>query len=271
MAKKLNYFNFYTEIEEYFWQKRGQGLLVSTLDWAIIESWQRAGIPLRVVLKGIDRAFEKYDAKRRGRPIKSLAYCVDAVADAAEEDREASAGRGPSSDSNDAAQSTHSSRFDPAEVIRYMQSNAELLAEASRRFNEQVKQVEQVEKVEVAGLPAQPALAAALNEAAETLKGLATQSATERSADLEDLERHMTVLEEKIQAAATQALPSETLVGIRREIDKGLAPYRRKMKAEQVARIETQFMQKKLFEKLELPRLSLFYLTPNADAETEKV
>ena len=251
MAKKLNYFNYYTEIEEYFWQKRGQGLLVSTLDWAIIETWQRAGIPLRVVLKGIDRAFEKYDAKRRGRPIKSLAYCVDAVADAAEEDREASAGRGPSSDSSDSAHSSRSSKFDPAEVARFLQANAEELADASRRFSDKV------------------ALGTALNEAAETLKGLAAQPATERSADLEDIERHMTVLEEKIQAAATQALSSDILVEIRREIDKGLAPYRRKMKADQVSRIENQFMQKKLFEKLELPRLSLFYLTPGADIETD--
>ena len=74
-----NYFNFYTEIEEYFCLKRGAHLLVSTLDWAVIETWQKAGIPLEVVLKGIDRAFERYDAKKRGRPVKSLLYCVDAV------------------------------------------------------------------------------------------------------------------------------------------------------------------------------------------------
>ena len=251
MAEKLNYFNFYTEIEEYFWQKRGQSLLVSTLDWAIIESWQRDGVPLPVVLKGIDRAFEKYDAKRRGRPIKSLAYCVDAVADTMEEDREAAAGRGPCSDSSDSASSA---RFDPAEVVRYMLANAELLSDASLQFT---------------GQAALAALVAALTEASETLKGLAAQPATERSADLEDIERHMTVLEEKIQTAASQALPSEALVEIRREIDNGLAPYRRKMKAEQVTRIENQFMQKKIFEKLKLPRLSLFYLTPSGDTDTD--
>ena len=69
-----NYFNYYTEIEEYFCQKRGAHLLVSTLDWAVIESWQKAGLPLETVLKGIDRAFEKYHAKRRRRPITSLLY-----------------------------------------------------------------------------------------------------------------------------------------------------------------------------------------------------
>ncbi len=76
-----NYFNYFTEIEEYFWKKRGAHLLVSPLDWAIMETWQKAGVPLGAVLKGIDRAFESYGRSRRGagKPLKSLAYCTDAV------------------------------------------------------------------------------------------------------------------------------------------------------------------------------------------------
>ena len=95
---ELNYFNYFTEIEEYFWQKRGAHLLVSPLDWAIVETWQKAGIPLGAVLRGIDRAFESYARSRRaagGRQLKSLAYCVDSVLDAAEEDKETAAGAGP--------------------------------------------------------------------------------------------------------------------------------------------------------------------------------
>ena len=95
---ELNYFNYFTEIEEYFWQKRGAHLLVSPLDWAIVETWQKAGIPLSAVLKGIDRAFESYARSKRaagGRQLKSLSYCVDAVLEAAEEEKETSAGTGP--------------------------------------------------------------------------------------------------------------------------------------------------------------------------------
>ena len=93
----FNYFNYFTEIEEYFWRKRGAHLLVSPLDWAIVETWQKAGIPLEAVLRGIDSAFESYERSRRGagRPLKSLAYCVDAVLDAATEKQESSAGSGP--------------------------------------------------------------------------------------------------------------------------------------------------------------------------------
>ncbi len=95
---EFNYFNYFTEIEEYFWKKRGAHLLVSPLDWAIVETWRKAGISLPAVLKGIDRAFESYARSRRaagGRQLKSLAYCVDAVLDAAEEEKETAAGTGP--------------------------------------------------------------------------------------------------------------------------------------------------------------------------------
>ena len=52
----LNYFNYFTEIEERFQQRRGSILLLSTLDWALIETWQEAGIPLDAALRGIDAA-----------------------------------------------------------------------------------------------------------------------------------------------------------------------------------------------------------------------
>src|ERR1700731_1536788 len=92
-----NYFNYFTEIENYFWKKRGAHLLVSPLDWAIMETWQRAGVPLDAVLKGIDHAFESYHRSRRGagKALKSLAYCTDAVLEAAEEQLEAAAGSVP--------------------------------------------------------------------------------------------------------------------------------------------------------------------------------
>jgi hypothetical protein len=112
----FNYFNYFTEIEEYFWQKRGAHLLVSPLDWAIVETWQKAGVSLPAVRKGIDRAFESYARSRRaagGRQLKSLAYCVDAVLDAAEEERDAAAGTGPSAKMKQNAQESFSRVLQP--------------------------------------------------------------------------------------------------------------------------------------------------------------
>ena len=95
----LNYFNYFTEIEDRFQQRRGALLLLSTLDWALIETWREAGIPLEAVLRGIDAAFDKYEARQkrgRMRRVNGLAWCAQAVMVAAEELREAAAGTAPS-------------------------------------------------------------------------------------------------------------------------------------------------------------------------------
>jgi hypothetical protein len=79
----VNYFNYFTEIEEHFQRARGTGLfLLSPVDWALIEAWKNAGIPLEAVLKGIDAAFEKWRARpprARIHQVNSLAYCTQAV------------------------------------------------------------------------------------------------------------------------------------------------------------------------------------------------
>ncbi len=79
-----NYFNYFTEIEELFQRRRGTGLLLSTLDWALIETWKDAGIPLEAVLRGIDSTFDTYDRRPvKTKKINSLAYCSQEVLAAA--------------------------------------------------------------------------------------------------------------------------------------------------------------------------------------------
>ncbi len=83
-----NYFNYFTEIEERFQQRRGSLLLLSTLDWALIETWREAGIPLEAALRGIDAAFDKYETRQkraRMQRINGLAWCAQAVMQAAVE------------------------------------------------------------------------------------------------------------------------------------------------------------------------------------------
>ena len=78
---KYNYFNYFTEIEEHFQRARASGLfLLSPVDWALIESWKEAGVPLEAVLRGIDAAFEKWRSRKsKIRMVNSLAYCAQAV------------------------------------------------------------------------------------------------------------------------------------------------------------------------------------------------
>ena len=94
-----NYFNYFTEIEEHFQRRRGSILLLSTLDWALIETWREAGVPLEAALRGIDAAFDKYDARKsrsRLRRVNGLAYCMQEVMMAVEDMKEAAIGAQPS-------------------------------------------------------------------------------------------------------------------------------------------------------------------------------
>jgi len=241
--ESFNYFNYFTEIEEYFWRKRGAHLLVSPLDWAIVETWQKAGIPLAAVLKGIDRAFESWGRSRRaagGRQLKSLAYCVDAVLDAAAEAQEAAAGTGPEVQSARPA----AEPFSRDEVKKYLERNAGRLRVASEKQRN-----------------AKPAMAARFEETAKRLEDALPLTESPGALDLEDLERRLTVLEEKLTSALSADADEESLLAVRREMDRSLAPYRRKMSAEQLAQLERQYTQKRLFEHFGVPRLSLFYLT----------
>ena len=86
-----NYFNYFTEVEEYFLKRRGTYLLVSPLDWCLIELWKENEIPLSVVLRGIDRSFERIE-KAGKRPPRSLSYCHPAIVEAFEEYRQAMVG-----------------------------------------------------------------------------------------------------------------------------------------------------------------------------------
>ncbi len=242
MPGELNYFNYFTEIEEYFWKKRGAHLLVSPLDWAIVETWQKAGVPLEAVLKGIDRAFESYQRSRRGtagRSMKSLAYCVDAVLDAAAEAKEAAAGKGP----DDGAAPGPTETFTREEVRAYITRNHGRLLTAAEKS---------------AGVSAD--LSMRLREASKHLQELLPLADAPGRMDLEDLERKLTVLEEKLAAALTANANEAAMLDIRREMDRALAPYRRKMTAEQLRQLERQYIQKRLFETYDVPRLSLFYL-----------
>ncbi|MFI5056868.1 MAG: hypothetical protein ACHQLQ_01675 [Candidatus Acidiferrales bacterium] len=235
-----NYFNYFTEIEEYFWKKRGAHLLVSPLDWAIMEAWQKAGVPLEAALKGIDRAFESYGRSRRGegKALKSLAYCTDAVLEAAEESQEAAAGNARKGGSAKAAET-----FSREELKAFFAKNEAQLEKGAEK--------EHTER---------PELESRLREIARALESSMALLDAPGALDLEDLERRLTVLDEKLHATLTSHASEALLLRIRREADGQLAPYRRKMKAEQLALVEKQYTQKRLLEEFGLPRLSLYYL-----------
>jgi len=237
-----NYFNYFTEIENYFWKKRGAHLLVSPLDWAIMETWQKAGVPLDAVLKGIDHAFESYQRSRRGagKPLKSLAYCTDAVLEAAEEMNEAAAGAAPRA----GKAATARPAFPMEELRAYLSRNIAASRTAAERLSSE-----------------HGSLAARIWEIASGAEAAGLLLNAPGLVDLEDLERRLTVLDDKVYAAVTGDASEELLLKLRREMDGQLALYRRTMKAAQIALVEKQYLQKRLLEEFGLVRFSLFYFS----------
>ncbi len=240
-----NYFNYFTEIEEHFQRRRGTLLLLSTLDWALIETWKEAGVPLEAVLRGIDSAMDHYEQRpSKTRKINSLAFCTQEVLAAAEEMKEAAVGTPRQASSEPAGLSV-------AEVSAYLARNAEALKAAKLpKITEDVAQ----------------GIAATLMEQSNLISGPADAfkegngAAARLKLRLEDLERQLTVLEEKLLAALMTTTSEEKLLAIRVEADRQMAPYRGKMNASQLEQLRKQFLQKKLLEHYNLFRLSLFYM-----------
>jgi hypothetical protein len=233
-----NYFNYFTEIEERFQQRRGSLLLLNTLDWALIETWHDAGIPLDAALRGIDNAFDKYDARKqkaRMQRINGLAWCSQAVMEAAQELGEAAIG-GQKSEESLAAQ--RETGFEAERVAAHLEAAA-------------------------VALDAAPIAREACDATAQRLRDLAAEqrSPGAHSVDMEALDRTLGVLEEKLFAALTAAASEELLVGLKEHAARELAPFRSKMGAVQLRQVEKQFIQKQLLVQFNLPRLSLFYMS----------
>lgn len=225
-----NYFNYFTEIEERFQQRRGSLLMLSTLDWALIESWREAGVPLEAVLRGIDDAFDKHEAQklraggRRVRKVNGLAWAAQSVMQASEAAVDAATGMPVGR-----AESSKESGFEVERVKGYLEQTAL--------------------RIERTGLEA------------ETVARLRELAGAAETLGLEDLDRSLTVVEEKMFARLLAAAPEEELVALRAQAARELAPYKGRMQAVQIRQVEQQFLQKRLLEARGLPRLSLFYMS----------
>lgn len=219
----LNYFNYFTEIEEHFQRERGTGLfLLSPLDWALVESWKDAGIPLEAALRGVTVAFEKWRArKNRSRNVNGLAWCAQAVLDEAQRMKDGL---------------TDAPTVAPAEAPFTIEELERHLTEAAARMT--------------------------MPELAETRSGIeAILAAIETHyGQLEALEQRLSALEDKMIATARARQSESELLLARQELDAQLRVYRSRMTAPQLVMLEKQYLDRWLLEHCRLPRLSLFYV-----------
>ncbi len=226
----MNYFNYFTEIEETFVRRRGKHLLLSPLDWALIEDWQERGMPLHVVIRGIESVFDVFDKQPPGtRTIKSLFYCREEIEAQYKEWLATQVG---GNGSGSGSQTDEDFAFSPEAVAAHLKSVSTSLNNAKSKATGDLE----------------TALERVLNRLSEVMQ---------MREETEKLEKSLENLDSVIDDVLLKTLNAEDL---KKEIKSQLASYKSKMDAEAYKRTFDLMLIKSLRERAEIPRLSLFYL-----------
>ena len=264
-------FDYFSAIEQRFTARRGSLLLLSTLDWALIETWREARVPLAAVLRGIDRSFDRYEVraqraapgKGRLRKVNGLAWCAQAVMEAAEQIVEASTGL-PVNRRRESADSG----FEPARVAAFLERNAASIERSLKQGPEQPTEQGPEQGTRLAKGGRFTAVSAAseqstqdlLRAIAARLRELAAALGNAAAPPLEELDRTLTLLEERLLAALRATCPEAELAALITAADGELGASRARLGAVQSRRVREQMVQKRLLESYGLPRLSLFHM-----------
>ena len=234
----MNYVNYFTEIEDTFIRRRGRHLLLSPTDWALIENWQKMGVPLHVALNGIEQSFDAFQARPRRRSIKSLVYCQEEVEAQFAEWLAGQQGAAPPADEAHRAN----------EAQREKQRLLDHLARTQRLL------------LQTANICPANALRDTLQRAADALRQLHVECQRNSYNDSEQLEQALLFWEQQINDALRHTLPPHELKATRNAAIKQLKGYRAAMEPEVYQQTLDNLFLKKLYEQHKIPHLSLFYL-----------
>jgi len=260
----LNYFNYFTEVEDEFVRRRGKHLLVSPMDWALVESWKDAGIPLTVVIRGISRAFDAFEARpATSRKINSILYCEQAVEETYAEYQLAMVGGSPpdSAATEEAParpprrSAPQASSFTREALLEFLDRCQAELAGALRWLTERSA------SNDGAGSPASPTQAATAIERARTrLAEIRGSIADTGEIDPEATEVDLSALDTMLFEQLSLAYGPEVMESLRVEAQAQLKGYRSKMEKSMYERTLDNFIGKRLRSICRVPRLSLFYI-----------
>lgn len=238
----LNYFSYFSEIEDTFIRRRGKHLMLSPIDWALIESWKERGVPLHVALRGIEHSFDSYEARKHKRTVKTLLYCQEEVEAQYAEWLESRIGSHDESDGVQEEESPDKSPFSRDVVLdhlgRLLKSFAELAADPLQEGE----------------------LKEALERAASLLVEVRDEYEDAAQPDTRKLEESLTGLDRMLDDAIRKSIPDVHLTAITAEVESQLKPYKRHMDKTAYEQTRTNLLRKRLREYFDVPRLSLFYL-----------
>jgi hypothetical protein len=236
----LNYFNYFTEIEDAFVRRRGKHLFLSPMDWALMETWKQQGIPLHIVLRGVEKSFDSFESRPRKRTVKSLLYCQEEVEAQYAEWIEARVGSAPGSEE----QETDKTPFSFAAISEHLSRNRASLTQLANLRKQQ----------------GEDDLSEALARAAALLAEIESDFTTGGTLDTRRLEDSLTGLERMLNDAMLSVVSTSALAELKSVIKDQLKPYRSQMEAVVYQQTFDNLLLKRLREQFAVPRLSLFYV-----------
>ena len=240
MASPQNYFNYFTEIEDAFVRRRGKHLMLSPMDWALIERWKELNVPLHIVLRGIEKSFDSWEAIPRKRTVKSLLYCQEEIEAQYAEWLESRVGATPE-DAVEPGGKEEGLPFPRQAVLAHMQRGRQALQTVAKSLNE-------------------GELAETISRVVQLLEALESDFATAAVPDARQLEISLTGLERMLSEALMSAVSQKQLLAAQAEIKEQLRPYRSHMDKGVYEQTCNNLLLKRVRGDAGLPRLSLFYL-----------
>lgn len=236
----MNYFNYFTEIEDAFVRRRGKHLFLSPMDWALMETWNQQGIPLHIVLRGVEKSFDSFEARPRKRTVKTLLYCQEEVEAQYAEWVEARVGAASNTDNNEP--DSDKTPFSFEAISEHLQRNRNALAALARSRNKEDD------------------LSEALTRAAALLVDIESDFTSSATLDTRKLEDSLTGLERMLNDAMLAVVSVKALDELNKEVKDKLKPYRAQMEAAAYKQTFDNLLLKRLREQFSVPRLSLFYV-----------
>ena len=226
----LNYYNYFTEIEETFVRRRGKNLLLSPLDWALIEAWQERNVPLHVVLRAIEKVFDSVDQQpTRKRSVKSLMYCREEIEAQYAEWLERQAGKSETKTASNGGNGLYTRET----VVEHLETSISAI-------NNFIKTIR--------------------NESFGSIIARLEELKRNLPEDYEKTEEILIDIENFLNDELKRSVNAAHLKAVKKDTETQLSAYKNKMEREVYEKTFDLMVTKRLREEAEIPRLSLYSL-----------
>jgi hypothetical protein len=245
----MNYYNYFTEIEEHFVRRRGKHLFVSPMDWSLMATWRDSGVPLHVVLRGIDRAMDAFSAKkpRSDSRVSTLFYCHSSVMEEYTRHLESHLGESPADGSaapapDPAAQPAGSERPDKKAILAFLDARIAEIKALPGKLSGGTGTCEGIDRIVLR-----------IEEIERNLE-------TDQQVDFEAVDRDLAILDETLVGELRSAIAPEQIAAWEREAKQELKIYRKKLPKDTYAKILENYMRTRVHRHFMVSELSLFHM-----------